>query len=221
MLQVYPQIAVLPLAGEVSQASYVVQRVDIEQDEGTLTMRDSYCFTHVDSGTPMVRTEIPAAFMASLRPLPRTATIKEQDGELLFIQEPYIEIRGTTLENPETDELPTSPDDPRVFDQDEDGNPGMTVSARILGIIAGETYVVQRVRYELRATWVTPDRVEGTIAWSDEQNILDVSNPLLAAGASSTPDPDPTKHVFIMIRALDEWNCEWLQEQWRELFGVE
>ena len=221
MLQVYPQIAVLPLAGEVNQSSYVIQQVEIEQHGGMLTMLDSYCFTYVDSGTPLVSTEIPAAFMAALRPTPRIATVMEQDDEILFAQEPYIEIRGAVLENPETDELPEGPDDPRVVDQDGDGNPGMTVSAKIFGINAGETYVVQRVRYVLTGTVISLDRIEGTIEWSDEQSILDVSNPILRAGASSSPDPDPAKHVFVMIRAQEGWTCEWLAAHWRELFGVE
>lgn len=68
MVQVYPQIAVLPFAGEVTRTSYVVQLVEIAQDGGTLTMRDSYCLTFVDDGTALVTTGIPTAFMAALRP---------------------------------------------------------------------------------------------------------------------------------------------------------
>lgn len=221
MVQVYPQTAVLPFAGEVTRTSYVVQLVDIEQHGGTVTMRDSYCLTFVDDGTPLVTTEIPTVFMAALRPLPRTATLSEQGGEIAFVQQPYLEVRGAVLENAETDALPIDPDDPRVFDQDGDGYPGMTVLVKILGIIEGRTYVVQRVRYALSGRVVAPDRIEGNIEWSDEQTVLEATNPLLKIDTIGYPVPDPNKNIFVMIRMQESWTCEWLGEYWRELFGFE
>ena len=221
MVQVYPQTAVLPFAGEVTRTSYVVQWVDIEQDGNALTMRDRYCLTFVDDGTLLVSTEIPAAFMASLMPTVRTASLSEQEGDVRFVQDPYLEVRGALLENPGTDELPSDPEDPRVFDQDGDGNPGMTVSVRILGIIEGQTYIVQRVQYVLSGIVVAPDRIEGTIQWSDEQTVLEATNSLLKADTIGYPDPDPSKHVFIMVRMQEPLACEWLREHWWEFFGLE
>lgn len=221
MVQVYPQTAVLPFAGEVSRASYVVQWVDIEQDGSVLTMRDRYCLTFVDDGTLLVSTEIPTAFMEALRPTARTANLSGQEGKVRFIQDQYLEVRGALLENPGTDELPTAPDDPRVLDQDGDGNPGMTVSVKILGIMEGQTYIVQRVQYALSGIVVAPDRIEGTITWSDEQTVLEATNPLLKVDTIGYPDPDPAKHIFVMIRLQESLTCEWLAEHWWELFGFE
>jgi hypothetical protein len=221
MVQVYPQTALLPFAGEVTRTSYVVQLVEIEQDGVTLTMRDSYCLTFVDDGTPLVTTEIPTAFMKALRPLHRVATLSEESGVTGFVQQPYLEVRGAVLDNAETDALPGHPDDPRVVDQDGDGHPGMTVRVRILGIIEGETYVVQRVRYSLTGSVVAPDRIEGSIEWSDEQVVLGATNPLLMADTIGYPDPDPTRHIFIMIRMQEGWTCEWVEEHWWELFSFQ
>lgn len=221
MVQVYPQIAVLPFAGEVTRTSYVVQLVEIAQDGLTLRMTDSYCLTFVDDGTPLVTTEIPTGFMAALRPRTRMATLSETGGQVAFVQQPYLEVRGAVLENPETDDLPVDPEDPRVVDQDDDGNPGMTVSVKILGIIEGQTYVVQRVRYVLSGVVVAPDRIEGVIDWSDEQVVIEATNPLLKVDTIGYPDPDPTRHIFVMIRMQESWTCEWLGEHWRELFDVE
>jgi len=219
MVQVYPQAAVLPFAGEVTRTSYVMQWVEIEQDGATLTMRDRYCFTFVDDGTPLVTTEIPASFMAALRPLPRTATLSDQGDEIVFAQPPYLEVRGAVLESAESDALPTDPDDPRVFDQDGDGHPGMTVLVKILGIIEGQTYIVQRVRYALLGKVVEPDRIEGSIEWSDEQTVLEATNALLKVDTIGVPDPDPAKHLFVMVRLQEPLTCEWLRAHWRELFG--
>ncbi|MFC2077884.1 hypothetical protein ACFLTM_03665 [Candidatus Bipolaricaulota bacterium] len=221
MVQVYPQTAVFPFAGEVTRTSYVVQWVEIEQDGATLTMRDTYCLTFVDDGTPLVTTEIPASFMTALRPLPRTATLSDQGDEIVFVQPPYLEVRGAVLENAESDALPIDPDDPRVFDQDGDGHPGMTVFVKILEIIEGQTYIVQRVRYALLGRVVEPDRIEGSIEWSDEQTVLEATNALLKVDTIGYPDPDPTKHIFIMIRMQEIQTCEWLGEHWWELLGFE
>ena len=221
MLQVYPRIAQLPLVGESTQTSYVVQLVDVEQDGMSLVMMDRYCFTVIDESSSLATTQIPDAFMHSLRPQPRTAILHDEGGETRFDQAPYLEVRGALLEYPEIDELPVDPDDPRVVDQDGDGFPGMTVNVNLLGLIEAQIYVVQRVQYQLRGVVISTDRVEGLIDWTDEQVVLAATSSLLTAGAESTPDPDPAKHIFVMLRAQEDWTCEWLRENWRQLFEME
>lgn len=46
---------------------------------------------------------------------------------------PSVVVVGATLDNPESDELPTAADDPRVVDADSDGNPGVTVQNSLGG----------------------------------------------------------------------------------------
>ena len=221
MLQVYPRIAELPLVGEATQTSYVVQFVDLEQDELTLRMKDRYCFTVIEESSPISKTEIPDAFMASLKPEPRAAMLRETNGVFAFEQPTYIEIRGASLETPATDELPTDPGDPRVIDQDADGFPGMTVNISLLGLMVEQIYVVQRVQYDLSGIVVSNDRIEGLIEWSDEQNVLDATSSLLLAGAESLQDPNPENHYFVMLRAGEDWTCDWLRENWREAFDID
>jgi hypothetical protein len=183
-------------------------------------MYDRYCFTVIEESSSLATTEIPAAFMASLRPQPRAAALQEDNGETRFAQPSYLEVRGAVLENPEADALPVDPADPRVIDQDEDGFPGMTVNVSIFGFVEAQIYVVQRVQYELNGVVLSADRIEGLIQWTDEQNVLAATSPLLLAGAESIQDPDPTKHIFVMVRAGEDWTCEWLSEHWREVFGL-
>ena len=219
MVQVYPQIAILPVAGEVLRSSSVAQFVEMEQDDSMLTMFDSYCFTDVKDGTPLVRTEIPESFMASLAPQPRFALLVDQAPGLRFEATTYVEVRGAILDDPASDPLPTDPADPRVIDQDGDGHPGMTVRVAILSIIQGETYVVQRVSYRLSGTVIGPDRIEGTIEWSDEQTVLGATNPLLETNTVGLLDPDPQAHRFVMVRVDPSWDCETLRERLPEILG--
>ena len=217
LIQVYPQIAVLPLAGEVLRSSTVVQFVDVTQDGETLTMRDRYCFTLVDDGTPLVKTEIPEAFMAALVPTPRTAVLRATEEGIAFDAANYVEVRGAVLDDPLTDPLPIDPVDPRVIDQDGDGQPGMTVRVTVLGIVEGETYIVQRVQYRLTGWVIGPDRIEGRIEWTDEQVVLAATNALLEADTIGRPDPDPTAHRFVMVRVGPEWTCDTLRERLSEI----
>ena len=221
MLQVYPRIALVPMVGVSTQTSFVVQQVDIEQDALSLEVLASYCFTTIEESSPLATTEIPDAFMQSIRPAPDTARLQEEDGQFTFQQDTHLEIRGAMLEKPETEDLPTEAGDPRVFDQDGDGAPGMSVNINLLGALEEQIYVVQRFQYTLEGSVVSPDRIEGLVEWADEQVILAATNPMLLAGSESEPDPDPSKHVFIMLRAEEDWTCEWLREHWRTVFGLE
>jgi hypothetical protein len=118
------------------------------------------------------------------------------------------------------DVLPTDREDPRVIDQDEDGQPGMTVRIRILSIIEGETYVVQRVRYRLEGAVLDSAVVRGTITWSTEQSSLGASTPLLTANTRSSPDPDPTRSVFAMVRIDETWSCDTLRQHLDDLVRI-
>jgi len=157
--------------------------------------------------------------MASLVPAARSAILVEQTGSLHFESSTYVEVRGALLEDPVSDPLPTDPEDPRVIDQDEDGEPGMTVRITLLGILEGETYVVQRMSYRLSGVVVGSDRIEGTIEWSDEQTVLGATNPLLKAETVGTLDPDPAAHRFVMVRVDETWTCETLRERLGEILA--
>ena len=221
MLQVYPRVASLPLVGESLQTSYVVQWVDVMQEDDTLTMTDTYCFTVVDDTSLLATTEIPEAFIAALLPEPRTSMLQTEGNVVRFDQPTYIEVRGAVLENPQTDALPIDAEDSRVVDQDQDGFPGMTIQVNLLGFISAQIYVVQRVQYALSGTVISPTRIEGSIDWIDEQIVLAATNSMLLADTTGGPDPDPSKHRFLMLKAETDWSCEWLRENWRSVFEID
>lgn len=213
VIQVFRGVAVLPLAGEVPRTSVVAQFVSIEQDGANLTLLGRYCFTDVDDGTPLVETVIPEVFTASLAPTPRAAVLRETDDGVVFDQPAYVEVRGAVLEDPANDPLPDDPLDPRIVDQDGDGRPGMTVRITVLGIVEGETYVVQRVTDRMIGPVIDADRIEGRIEWTDEQSVLAATNPLLEIDTAGGPDSDPAASRFVMVRVDPSWTCETLRER--------
>jgi hypothetical protein len=213
MVQVMPAISSLPIFGDVELTTIVTALVDVEQQGTCLVLHDVYCFTDVQMNPPVVETRVPEPFIMSLRPTPRAAALQETDGGWAFVQPFVTEVRGAVLADSEHDALPGDASDPRVFDQDGDGYPGLTVSVAVAGLVAGDTYVVQRLRFALAGRIVGLDTIVGSIDWSSEQNVLAASDALLQMPTAYRPHPDAARHVFVMRRVEDEWTCETTRER--------
>jgi len=89
--------------------------------------------------------------------------------------EPIVELWGLELDEPFTEELPVSADDPRVTDQDGDGNPGVTL---ILGEDVCEMYVVQRSVSVYQGEFEGAESASGPFQAGSKQNLLGGSQPL-------------------------------------------
>ena len=213
MVQVMPAIASLPFFGDVELTTIATALVDIEQQGTYLTLHNVYCFTDIQMDPPVVETHVPERFVSSLQPTSRTASLEETEGGWSFFEPSVTEVRGAVLADPEHDALPVDALDPRVVDQDSDGHPGMTVQVAVAGLVAGDTYVVQRLQFSLAGRVVGPDTIAGSIAWSSEQNVLAASDDLLRMPTTYRPHPDAARHVFVMRRVDDAWTCETTRER--------
>ena len=208
MVQFMPEVGNLPLVGESTVTAVVALVVDIEQTGTDLAFYDTYCHTEVLCSNWILKTEVPDLAVQSFDPPVRTGRIYETEDGWKLEQDWHLEIRGCTLEAPETEELPVSADDPRVFDSDGDGHPGFTIPVSALGIVGGDTYVVQRLRYRTADASVSADRIEGPLDWSSEQIVVGATNGFLMTGFEQWHDPDPDVHRFFMVRLEPEADCE-------------
>jgi len=207
MVQITSEIAKIPIVGDRTRTTTTHLRLIIEQRDDALSVLESNCATNIDDGTVMVNTTIPDAFLRSLGVMERTARLElvsktdpsaEDTASEYRIVFPWnTQVLGARLEDPENEALPMDADDPRVFDQDNDGHPGMTVRVEIMGLIGGEVYVVQRNRNRLTGTVITSGFIQGTIEWETEQVILGASSSFLASGSQGSPDPDPERNFFL------------------------
>ena len=180
----------MPILGGLRRETTAVMRAEIVQSGSRVAIASEYAHVEVETGVPGLAMVFPDVFVDSLVSGERIAYLDSPEGSsaISFVQDWYTEVRGAVLADPARDPLPTMPDDPRVFDQDADGHPGMTVSIDLLGLIHGDVYVVQRVRYRLIGSVEQGGRaISGLIEWEDEQVVLGASSPLLTAGASGTP----------------------------------
>lgn len=207
ILQVTSQIGTIPLAGERARTATSRALLEVTQTGTEVVAFESPCSTTIDNGTPLVRTEIPAAFLASL-PVGRwVAALVPTSVGILFERPWTTSVNGARLNNAERDLLPTSAEDPRVFDQDGDGKPGLTVRIAVAGFLQGEVYVVQRDRSHLSGRLVFSDLVEGLVEWESEQSVLGASSPFFAGGAVSRPDPVAQNSYFVARRVPAGFTC--------------
>jgi len=219
VMQVTSDIVVYPFVGQRTRTTTLILHVEMGQSGSNVTMAEIHCLVDTDDGTNMVVTEIPEAFLRSLGVVERTATLQATVDGWWFVEPWPTEVHGASLADPVNDPLPTTADDPRVFDQDGDGNPGITVRVTILGLISGEVYAVQRLSKLLEGKVVTPDLIRGLITWTNEQVTIGASNPFLNTSGDAEIDPVRERSYFVAIRVPPETTCDDLKESWRALFG--
>jgi hypothetical protein len=220
MIQFLPEVANLPFVGEVTITAVVGLLVTVEQNGPHVTMYDTYCFTEVVTSSTLLTSEIPDAFMRSMKPAPRTAVLEPSDSGWRLLQDWHCEVRGALLEDPLVDPLPVSAFDPRVVDQDEDGHPGLSVPVTVLGVISGDTYVVQRLRYRTIGRVIDPDTIHGEIEWETKQNVLAATDLLLMLPFDEWPDPDRSNHRFDMRRVGSASTHETVRQHLSDLLGT-
>jgi hypothetical protein len=218
-MQVASEIVKVPFIGEVTNRNITLLRLSQAQHGESLTVTAQICAIQVESGTPLVSLVFPEAFISSLEVAVKPATIELTDSGYRFFQPRFTSLRGVRLEEPELDPLPTEAADPRVFDQDGDGHPGLSVRITLFGFIRGEVYVIQRDWTALRGTADSPDRIDGLMEWGLEQVILGASNPVLRARSESYPDPVPEHSYFRTTRIPPEMDCAWIIAHQDALFS--
>jgi hypothetical protein len=200
----------IPFVGESRDARIAYGRTvfGVRPEGGARFARTETCAVVVESSQMAVETVIPEAFARGLGAPERPFTYDATSGR--FTAARFVEVRGARLDDLEGEALPTEPDDPRVFDQDEDGQPGMTV--RISGLIDGEVYVVQRGidafdGERTAGTNAAPTRLDGRAVWTSEQSVLGADTEVLAMSLPNRPVEDPAAHTVVFLRLADTAGC--------------
>lgn len=207
-----------PFGGENESLTTSLLLVDLEQDGSELSLVSQICSIDIEDLSGMATTILPQAFVDSLGISTRAGTIEEGLIELPWA----VEVRGVEFgpgEDWEIEPLPTDENDPRVIDQDGDGNPGLTVLVDA-GIVSGEVYVIQRGADRFDGELDGQNRIAGLMQWEDEQEILGASNSgLLLFEPQSRPNPDEAASYFEMIRLGENTtDCSELISQKDEIF---
>lgn len=185
---------------------------------GTFEVVETLCSLEVDSEDGGSKVRLNRAFIESL-PRPTLAgTLAAGDaGGYDYTLERHYAVRGVELTDPIGEELPMDAADPRVIDQDGDGNPGITLL--LDGFVSGQLFVVQRDFSASSGSQVSGDRVEGLVEWGSETVYLGADPEfLLTVVGQAMPAADPGLHTFQQVRIPAGSDCTFVLENRCSLF---
>lgn len=136
----------LAINGNLLNTHTVYSLVDIGSDG---SFREKACGAHIDSkdgdgASQMFESTItlnPAIF-ENAAPVEHRIIIDETSWQIPTLFQPLAWMAASS-----SDPIPTSASDPRVFDLDQDGQPGLTVTISDNAFASGQIYAVQSVRY--------------------------------------------------------------------------
>jgi hypothetical protein len=190
---------------------------DLEIRDGELWNVQRFC--HADTVSDQdIEVSISDAATSAIVPVDTPVEVTEEDGRLRVVRPATPTGIGIDLEDPANDVLPTDPDDPRITDDDGDGNPGVTSRIILTEEIQGELYLARREIFAYDVTQESPDRMVGSITDSSEQLILGASNDIFLTPAQWEQIDDPERNPVIWQRVDDDWDCERLAAERADLF---
>jgi hypothetical protein len=196
-------ITKIPVLKNVVAKTRSVVVLDLKEDNERLVGAGQLCRLSTSTNSSLVRTQFPPAFVKSLPPVTIQGQLVKKDGHTHLVQDSQIMVLGAKLKHPRSDSLPEEADDPRVFDQDRDGHPGMTV--HVSGFVKGDVYVVQRSFTSFRGQ-ETQDGFSGSVKLRTEQHIVGASNSFLKRGGQ--PEDDPSQSRFSLRRVPADFDCD-------------
>lgn len=218
-LQVMSSLTNAPVLGTINLKTITTLRLEVTQKGTDLSIVFEPCGVESESSSPLFHVIFPEAFVKYMGIDTKPARLESHENTWQLFQPRYTIVRGVRLQDPERDPLPTDPNDPRIFDQDKDGKPGMTIRVSVLGIIEGEIYIIQRDWNSLRSTTLTPALIDGLMEWGSEQVVIGASTPLLASQSESVPDPKRENSYFRTTRIDANMTCAQILKERTKLFA--
>jgi hypothetical protein len=86
--------------------------------------------------------------------------------------------------------LSTDPDDPKITDPDQDGNPGITVRISVGRFFKGEIYITRREIFSNYLTLNNNGTLSGYVEDRSEQFVIGASKRILKQESNSIQHPD-------------------------------
>lgn len=204
---------------DVSMKTLIISTgfADIEMRDGELWNRMRFCHADMANNQKLNITMSDAATSAIV-PIDTVLNLDEANGSLQVNRPATPTGIGIKLADPANEKLPTDPADPRIFDADGDGNPGVTSSIGLADGSTGEIYIARREIFEYNLTQESPDELVGAITDSSEQLVVGANNPVFLAQSQWKQIEDPQRNPVIWKRVDSTWDCARLASERAALF---
>ena len=205
----------VPLMGSSESVTTGWGYSEITFDGTDLWLTEHGC--HVEAtGMDAVSTEIPDVVPQSMEPVSLKLVVWKEGDTVKWERPEAAMLVGVTLENPLTDELPSDPNDSRIFDQDGDGNPGVTV--KVSGFISGDIYVVQRAINTYYGSLGADGSLTGYVIEHGDQKTLGATNAMLEQDVPNEAINDPDRNPLQLIPVEAGMDCDTLMANVDTLF---
>ncbi len=191
---------------------------DFTEVDGQIVDQSSFCFSEQRTDQP-IQTSLSDAATQAIQPPPAVLEIDTVDGVLRARRPPTPTPVGIELEDPFNERLPTDPNDPRIVDDDGDGNPGLTVTIEVTPEFIGELYIARREIFSFEAFLTEPDLLTGQVTDESEQLVIGASDPVFSDSPANWAQYSDLSKSPIILRRVDEtWDCERLAAERDDLF---
>ena len=176
--------------------------------------QDGLAFSYIED-TCGVRTDkvfgaetiYPDAFLRGIDVRHRAGTLQGLDPGAKVKIGPYAQQFGVKLTDPHKEPLPTSPEDPRIIDDDGDGHPGMTVTIRHPLVGTGHVYIAQRSVARLEGALQADGTIRGVIFTAPDMFKIGADKWWLNTDSPQRQHPDPAQSPFLLVPVPDGTTC--------------
>ncbi len=203
---VVASLSSVPGIGQFQNTGTYYGLTEIRFEDGALVATSISCRSVLESTSP-IKTSMDDAVVQSLPPFIGELAVESTGGALKLTREEVVMPLGVRLDDPWNDPLPTDKDDPRIWDQDEDGHPGISVDLKGMGL-SGKVFAIRKERGYWSVVLQDDGRLVGQIFDSSEQEIIGATNPVLKVDIEDEPDPDPKKNTFELIPLGSKYDCD-------------
>ncbi len=190
---------------------------DLKVTDGELEATESFCSSEHRSDQP-IETEMSDAATSAIKPPTVAVDLTVAGGKATFHRPETPTGIGIRLEDPANDVLPTDPNDPRIADDDNDGNPGVTVHIKVTDDIQGDLYIARRERFAYDVAEQDDGSLTGTVTDHSEQLIVGATDPIFITRAEWKQLPDLSKSPIILKPVDQEWDCTKLMAERDAMF---
>lgn len=165
--------------------------------------------------TKIYETVMPQSLMDILAPLDRSYTVAE---DFSFTTNVGARTMGINLADPFEDVMPTDKADSRLIDQDNDGEPGVTLL--IQGNIQGRLFNAIRHKASLSGKLLSDTHIKGLTTWTSDQLALGGEPEFIAKQEiQQVPSLDASKSHFEMFKVEANDDCAAIKAKRQSLFG--
>jgi hypothetical protein len=209
----YRELLTVGIAGSGSMLTTIYATAEIKDDPAAKTVKLGLTLCDERIGSPTkhlmdLNVMVPPLALKMAHAEPVVLRASKVDGKATWKADEISAVAGWKPASA-TDELPMTDTDPRVVDQDGDGNPGVT--AAYTGHGDGSLYLSLLYRLVFAGTVAANGELTGTTMSESREGFLGSTEVLLTGSTiERMPDPETADNTVRMIKQMNTITCDQL-----------